>query len=99
MAITRKSKKDGTPQRSILQFSIDPILEAKLMTLTAAIESGGDPSPELLSRVLEAGADKTLAEIDAQRQRVDSLDERLNHLEAVVAQGFEAILAKLDESI
>lgn len=70
------------------------------MRISNAIEGEeGDPSSDLLASILHNGADSKLAEIDAQNKKIDGLDARLNHLEEVVAQGFEAILAKLNEPI
>jgi predicted ArsR family transcriptional regulator len=94
MAIIRKKGR-----KSIAHFGIGAELEAKLLRISKAIEGEGDPSSDLLASILHGGADSKLAELAAQDEKIASLDERLNHLEAVVAQGFEAILAKLDESI
>lgn len=95
MAFTRKTGKDGKPQKTIVQFGVGTELEAKLVEIGQAIE-GGDPSPDLLADITLLGADLKLEQIKAQSQRIDGIDERLSQLEQKFDEGLKTILAAVE---
>lgn len=67
------------------------------MELTGKMEGEGDPSPGLLSRVIEAGVDLELNRLSTQQahDRIDELEQAVRNLEQKLERGIESILERL----